>query len=42
LIIACAVPLSLSALAADVNVMLNGDQEVPPVSTGARGAYSNR
>lgn len=32
-----AAPLSLSALAADVNVMLNGDQEVPPVSTVARG-----
>ncbi len=32
-----AAPLSLLALAADVNVMLNGDQEVPPVSTGARG-----
>jgi len=32
-----AAPLSLMALAADVNVMLNGDQEVPPVSTGARG-----
>lgn len=28
---------ALSALAADVNVMLNGDQEVPPVSTAARG-----
>jgi len=32
-----AAPLSLSALAADVNLMLNGDQEVPPVSTPARG-----
>ncbi len=33
----CLVPLSLSAIAADVTVMLSGDQEVPPVSTSARG-----
>ena len=33
----CLVPLSLSAIAADVTVMLSGDQEVPPVSTAARG-----
>jgi len=31
------VPLSMAALAADVNVMLSGDQETPPVSTPARG-----
>ena len=28
---------SLAAEVADVNVMLNGDQEVPPVTTAARG-----
>jgi CHRD domain len=37
LALVCIVPLSLTAFAADVNVMLNGEQEVPPVSTPARG-----
>lgn len=34
----CMAPLSLSALAADVKVMLSGDQEVPPVTTAAKGS----
>ena len=37
LALVCTVPLSLTVLAADVNVMLSGEQEVPPVSTPARG-----
>lgn len=34
----CMAPLSLSAVAADVKVMLSGDQEVPPVTTAAKGS----
>ncbi len=34
----CLAPLSLSALAADVKVTLTGDQEVPPVTSAARGS----
>jgi len=37
LVLGSALPLSMAAFAADLNVMLQGDQEVPVVTTPARG-----